>query len=140
MNVRITRIKRYFRYLFQYICIEKPRGLDFTMRDPRIYNKSGGRYHGYSKTDESHLQTIFENLSYEKCHRFLDVGCGKGVVLKEALKYPFQKVSGIELQPELVKIANKNLKKLHLSERAECIHANALDYENYGDFDAYFFL
>lgn len=109
------------------------------MRDPRIYSKSGGKYHGYSKTDESHLQFIFENLSYKRCHRLLDVGCGKGVVLKEALKYPFQKVSGIELQPELVEIAKNNFKKLHLAEKVECIQANALSYENYGDYDTYFF-
>ncbi|MCI5585822.1 MAG: hypothetical protein MR383_09850 [Lachnospiraceae bacterium] len=90
------RGKRYLVYMLQYLFYEKPRGLDFTMKDTKIFKKSSGRYHGYSKTNEKHLREIFQTLPYEKGLRFLDVGSGKGVALKEAVKFPFEEVAGIE--------------------------------------------
>jgi SAM-dependent methyltransferase len=41
----------------------------------------------------------------------LDIGCGKGRVLMLASEYPFRKVMGVELNPKLARIAQKNLTK-----------------------------
>ena len=105
---RIKRWKRYLRFLLQVILLEKPRGLDFTLRDQKLFQKSGGKYHGYSKTDERHLRDIFQKLDFSKGLKLLDVGCGKGVVLREAAKFPFKRIAGIEISSELVRIARKN--------------------------------
>ena len=40
---------------------------------------------------------------------FVDIGCGKGRVLLSALAFPFTRVVGVELSPELHKIAEQNL-------------------------------
>jgi len=40
---------------------------------------------------------------------FLDVGAGKGRVLLQALRYPFKRVIGVELSPQLAAIALGNL-------------------------------
>ena len=53
-------------FLLQVILLEKPRGLDFTLRDQKLFQKSGGKYHGYSKTDERHLRDIFQKLDFSK--------------------------------------------------------------------------
>ena len=113
----INRFQRYLIFLGEYLFLERPRGLDFTMRDTGLYQKSAGKYHGYSKTDEGHLREIFTSLDFSRCRRLLDVGCGKGVVPKEAAKFPFEKIAGIELQEELVKIAEKNFRILGLEKR-----------------------
>lgn len=131
--------RRYLLFLFQYLLMEKPRGLDFTMRNTKLLKESGGKYSGYSKTNELHLHDIFQSLSYEECRNFLDVGCGKGVVLKEAAMYPFEKITGIELLPDLVETAKKNLEKLKLGSRIECIETDAVDFKEYGDYDTFFF-
>ncbi len=47
----------------------------------------------------------------DKPTSFLDAGCGKGKVLLEALRYNFSSVHGVEIDPELSKIAINNLKK-----------------------------
>lgn len=133
----LSRVKRYFKYLIQYFILEKPRGLDFTMRDKSLIAKSSGRYFGYSKTDEAHLREIFKLLSYEKCKNFMDIGCGKGVVLKEAVKYPFQKIAGIELIPEIFHTLQKNMRILKL-DRVECIHGDATTFADYGSYDTFF--
>ena len=134
-----NRLRRYLVFLGEYLFIERPRGLDFTMRDTRLYQQSAGKYHGYSKTDEKHLQEIFRTLDFSRCRNLLDVGCGKGVVLKEAAKFPFERIAGIELQEELVRTAGKNFRILGLEKRISCMQADALDFDGYGEFDVFFF-
>ena len=134
-----NRLRRYLLFLGEYLFMERPRGLDFTMRDTRLYQQSAGKYHGYSKTDEKHLQEIFRTLDFSRCRKLLDVGCGKGVVLKEAAKFPFERIAGIELQEELVKTAGKNFRILGLERRISCMQADALDFDGYGEFDVFFF-
>ena len=53
VNELANRIRRYLVFLGEYLFLERPRGLDFTMRDIGLYQKSAGKYHGYSKTDEN---------------------------------------------------------------------------------------
>lgn len=134
-----NRLRRYLLFLGEYLFMERPRGLDFTMRDTRLYQQSAGKYHGYSKTDEKHLQEIFQTLDFSRCRNLLDVGCGKGVVLKEAAKFPFERIAGIELQEELVRTAGKNFRILGLERRISCMRADALDFDGYGEFDVFFF-
>lgn len=133
------RLRRYLLFLGEYLFMERPRRLDFTMRDTRLYQQSAGKYHGYSKTDEKHLQEIFQTLDFSVCRNLLDVGCGKGVVLKEAAKFPFERIAGIELQEELVRTAGKNFRILGLEKRISCMQADALDFDGYGEFDVFFF-
>lgn len=136
---RIKRWKRYLRFLLQVILLEKPRGLDFTLQDQKLFQKSGGKYHGYSKTDERHLRDIFQKLDFSKGLKLLDVGCGKGVVLREAAKFPFERIAGIEISSELVRIARKNFGILGLEDRVECLEADAIEFGCYGDYNVFFF-
>ena len=43
---------------------------------------------------------------------FLDLGCGKGRVLVDAVQLPFARVVGVELVPELVEQARANLARV----------------------------
>ena len=139
LSNRLRRYKRYLRYGLQYYLYEKPRGLDFTMRDMHLIKESGGVLHGYSKTNEKHLKEIFNTLHIKKEDRLLDVGCGKGVVLREAARYPFEKITGIDIDTNLVKTARKNFEILKLSGRVDCMAVNAIDYRKYGDYNTFFF-
>lgn len=138
MKKTFIRVRRYLLFLAQYFLYEKPRGLDFTMRDTEIYEKSNGKCHGYSKTNEKHLKEIFKRIHNKEDMSFLDIGCGKGVVLKEAAKYPFQRVDGIEIQQQLVNTAQKNFRILKIEDRVRCIHADAAMFEKYEDYNLFF--
>ena len=135
----LRRIKRYLLFGIQYFLGEVPRGLDFTMRDTSLFRTSGGLYHGYSKTSEKHLKEIFSELSFHDEKRLLDVGCGKGVVLKVAAAFPLQKIAGIEIDERLVGIARNNFRVLGLDKKIECIQADAAEFEGYGEYDLFFF-
>lgn len=138
----LRRYKRYAKYLADWIFKEKIRGLDFTMRDKRLIYQSGGVLHGYSKTDETHARKIFEELmkldSLEKM-ALLDVGCGKGAFLREASRYPFMKIAGIEYLDDLVKIAEKNFHILKLNEKIKVYRADAKEFDHYGAFNVFYF-
>ena len=134
----MLRLKRYIRFATQYFLYEKPQGLDFTMRDTKLTRMSGGMYHGYSKTNEKHLYEIFSKLSYEDA-KLLDIGCGKGVVLKEAIKFPFKTVAGIEIRPELLWTARRNFKIMGIDSRIDCMEVDALDFEQYDKYNVFFF-
>ncbi len=49
---------------------------------------------------------------------FVDIGCGKGRAVMLASELPFQRIAGVELNPELTAIAERNLAKWSLVSRA----------------------
>lgn len=137
-ETKIKRLKRYSIYMIQWIA-ERMHGLDFTMRDTSLIVKTGGLLHGYSKTDESHAKEIFDYLNVSSSSKLLDVGCGKGAFLREASKYPFGKIAGIEIDKRLVSIAKKNFRILKLDDRIKIFQADALEFEHYGAFNVFYF-
>jgi 16S rRNA G966 N2-methylase RsmD len=134
-------IKKYLRYAwygFRVFVLEKPRGLDFHMRDTHLLRETGCKYHGYAVTPESHLRQIFKVLNVAREHNFIDIGCGKGLVLTKAAKEPYLKVTGIDIDVHLIEIAQENLKILKLQERVNVQAVNAMEF-NYEDYDHFFF-
>lgn len=71
--------------------------------------------------------------SHEVCPAdvFLDLGCGKGRMLLVARRYPFARIIGVELSPELTAIARRNLTTCRLAARCrdvDVVTADALAY------------
>ena len=56
---------------------------------------------------------------------FLDIGSGKGRALLLAAEYPFRRVTGIELLPELNSVAEENIRKFSRQQRV-CREVQAL--------------
>ena len=52
---------------------------------------------------------------------FIDLGSGKGRVLLMAAEYPFSRVRGVELLPELNRVAEQNLREFK-SEKQKCFN------------------
>jgi SAM-dependent methyltransferase len=63
---------------------------------------------------------------------FIDLGCGMGRMVIEAARYPFQRVIGVELAPELHEIAGQNVKTTKLPllcKDIELVRSDVLDYD-----------
>lgn len=136
---KLIQLKRYALFSIQYFLLEKTRGLDFSMRDlSEMKSAASGDIHGYSKTNEKHLREIFKKIDITQKDTFLDIGCGKGVVLKEAIKYPFGRVYGFDLSEKFIDIAKKNFQILHLDNKIGCSVENALDFKKYGEYNVFF--
>ncbi|MBV9088229.1 MAG: class I SAM-dependent methyltransferase [Acidobacteriaceae bacterium] len=66
-------------------------------------------------------------IAYER-FTFIDIGSGKGRALLMAAEYPFRRIVGVELLPELHAIARENIAKC-ADRRVELLCTDARDYE-----------
>lgn len=71
----IKRIFRGIEFAFQSFFVEKPRGLDFSMR----YKFTGDEgSHGYALTPKKSFRNLMKNIEVLPDDAFIDIGCGKG--------------------------------------------------------------
>jgi SAM-dependent methyltransferase len=61
---------------------------------------------------------MFDNIGIDhRTFSFVDLGCGKGRVLLVASEYPFQRVIGVEISPQLSAIARQNAARFQPASR-----------------------
>jgi len=66
----------------------------------------------YQPTDPALFHGMMSKLEIDFAQFvFIDIGSGKGRALLMAADYPFQRIVGVELLPELHRIAQENIKK-----------------------------
>jgi SAM-dependent methyltransferase len=74
----------------------------------------------YQPTDPALFHEMLDKLDIDfRQFVFIDIGSGKGRVLLMAADYPFRKIVGVELLPELHRIAQENIRK-YKSESQKC--------------------
>ena len=83
------------------------------------------------------LANVFAELHITNADRILDVGCGKGAVMRGLIKFPFLRVDGIEISDKLAEIARDNFNKLKSS--VKIFNVNAIDFIGYGDYNFIYF-
>ena len=135
----MTPVKRYFRYtvyMFIYLS-ERIRGIDFIMRkvNAQMYNTG---CHGYNVTPYVHLRQVLTYISQEEEVKFIDIGCGKGIVLYHATKLNFKAIMGIDYDYELIRLAKRNFDKLKIN-KVELLSTDATAFDRYSDFNYFYF-
>lgn len=123
--------------MIRYIFKERLFGLDFTMRDKSLLKKTNGAMHRYSITPEEHIREILAHLDFTKCSAFLDIGCGKGLVLKIVSGGSFQSLGGIEYDERLAGICKRNLRRLGLKD-IQIFCGNAREFDGYERYNTFF--
>ncbi len=94
---------------------------------------SADRSHHYAHSGGVYLDKVLNSLNITAGDAIVDFGSGKGGALITFAKYPFNKISGVELLPELVTIAEQNFKKLNISN----VTMTVSDAADFTDLDAY---
>jgi SAM-dependent methyltransferase len=80
----------------------------------------------YQPTGPELFHQVFGGLEVDYSrYTFLDVGSGKGRALLMATDYPFPRVVGIELLPELHRAAVENIRK-YKNERQRCFQVESI--------------
>ena len=84
-------------------------------------NRLLGLFHSpYQPTDPALFHEMMAALAIDFAHfTFLDIGFGKGRALLLAADYPFRRIVGVELLPELHRIAQENIAK-YASDSQKC--------------------
>jgi hypothetical protein len=97
------------------------------------------RSHEYSNSGGIQLDRVLRALKITSRDAIVDFGSGKGGALITFSKYPFAKIAGVEISPELAAIAEENLRKLKIRniQMVVCDAAEFTDLDGYNYF--YFF-
>lgn len=78
-----------------------------------LYNRrEAAHYRGYMGCQPSTVLRAVREVENPAEYSFIDIGCGKGRALAVASKAGFRRVIGVELSPELCRIAEANSKTL----------------------------
>lgn len=72
------------------------------------------RTHYYADSGGLAFDRIMSNFAISAEDAIIDFGCGKGGILISLSKYPFSRITGVEISPELVVIARENIRKLRI--------------------------
>ncbi len=65
----------------------------------------------YVPSDWWSVAIVLRCLPIQASDSFLDLGCGKGRVMRLALQHPFREVWGVELMPPVAALARRNLRR-----------------------------
>ena len=132
LRMKLHIIARYFGMAISML-IEKVRGIDYTML--YVLSEDGN---AYTKTPKKVLRRVFNDFPEKNDKAFVDVGCGKGYVVSQAIKAGFKYGGGIEYNSHLYEVCIKNLTTEKLS--TEYIYnEDAGTSKHLGQFDIYFF-
>src|SRR5688572_15712537 len=71
--------------------------------------------HRGSSFDVNHVLSGLELIPNSS---IIDIGCGKGRAMLAMAHFPFKKIAGVEISPELANIARRNLARTFLSKRS----------------------
>ena len=112
------------------------RGLDFALVSLDELGLSKERSEYYCTSGGPDLERVFRALEIKPSDRIIDVGCGKGAALITMTKFPFAKIAGVEVSPELIRVAEANFERLHL----HGIKLHCCDATLFRDYDEYSFV
>lgn len=132
----VKRLVRGITFFLKSYLVEKPKGLDFSLRQKSRNIITDGN-HGYALTQRKAFDTIMEKIGVGKDDCFIDIGCGKGATLYYATNYDFRRIAGIEVEPTLYEIARRNFKQLDLPS-VELFLENAVNFDKYDQFNIFF--
>ncbi len=118
--------------------MERLRGLDFSMRDYSSLNYTSRKMHPYSATPPNHFRAILNELNFDHDRSFLDIGCGKGLMLKMAKEHPgFIKCTGIEYNKKLADICTRNMHRLGMDD-VTVWNGDAREFKEYESYDTFY--
>jgi protein-L-isoaspartate O-methyltransferase len=91
------------------------------------------RANSYSDSGGSGLQKVLSTLNITPRDAIIDFGCGKGGALITLARYPFAKITGVEISADLGDIARKNLGILTIDN----VHIICCDAAGFTELDDY---
>lgn len=129
----LVKLKRGIQIIFDLF-----RGKDYVKT---VSSKALGldetKYNRYSTSDNFYLKKVLDSIKIKEKDNVIDIGSGKGSVLKFLLKYPFKKVAGLEISSELIEISKRNLKEEN-QERVLYYNCDAKDFMDFDNFNIYY--
>ena len=110
-----------------YLAWKRRYGLDLDDAEVEELNLSRDTSEGYEDSGPG-LHKVFRSVEIPPGSRVLDIGSGKGGAVIAMSKFPFEEIVGVEISPELVRVAVENVSRLGLTDiRFVCCDATEFD-------------
>jgi SAM-dependent methyltransferase len=113
-------------------------GIDLENVSNKELNIPFERGHEYANSGGRHLEIVLDALQIQPDAAVVDFGSGKGGALITLAKFPFVKITGIELSSALVEIAEKNLRGLSCK-NIHMIVGDAVDFTDLEEYNYFYF-
>jgi 16S rRNA G966 N2-methylase RsmD len=94
--------------------------------------------HEYSDSGGKRLEKVLNSIGITPQDSIVDFGSGKGGALITFSRYPFKKITGVEIVPELADIAEKNLHKLNIR-NIRMVVIDAADFTDLDEYNYFYF-
>ena len=121
------------------ILIDKIFGFDFlTTVSQEELGLDPEKFVRCSPSGNKYLSNVLNKLEIIASDSIMDIGCGKGSVLRILVKYPFKNISGIEISDTLSDICKKNMKRIN-DHRVNVYNLDARNFDKYQQYN-YFYL
>jgi SAM-dependent methyltransferase len=121
------------------LILDRLRGLDFitdlSVEDIGLDSKIA---YGYSPSGKKYLKNLFLDFNITSKDSIIDIGCGKGSAMRTMLKFPFNRVDGIEFSDILSDIAIRNFKILNAN-WCRVFHTDASQFKDYDAYNIIYF-
>jgi ribosomal protein L11 methylase PrmA len=102
----------------------RSRGIDLDEVSLEELGLSSERSIAHASSAGPELEVVFRALCIRQGDAIIDFGSGKGGAIITMARFPFSKIAGVEISPELVQIAKTNLSRLGI-ERTEIFCSDA---------------
>lgn len=139
-NVRkIYKLKyiKWYEYIYMYLSYCFGNIYDFFLMGDYHEAKLNDSdcHNAYEASSKRMVVKVLKDMNITDKDSIIDIGSGKGYVLKICNKFPFKRIYGVEVYEDLAKIAQKNCYGLN----TPTICCNATDFKDYYLFN-YFFM
>jgi SAM-dependent methyltransferase len=121
-----------------YRMTRRLRGLDLGIAYLGELGLDSARAHYYKDGGGPLLNDLVKKLDIKESDAALDYGSGKAGAMITLARFPFRKVDGVEISPQLVAVAERNLAKLKIA-KSRVFLADAADFTDLDDYN-YIFL
>jgi len=96
------------------------------------------RTHYYADSGGMAFDKIMRQFDISPGDAIVDFGCGKGGILISLSKYPFSKITGVDISPEYAEIARENIRKLHIK-NVEIACCDASEFKDLDEYNYFYF-
>lgn len=122
---------------------ERLQGLDFTSAKvtPSQLGLDERKVFFAGPSGDRYTAKVFDDLDIRPTDAVIDIGCAKGSAMRQLAQYPFSRVDGIEISPELAAIARRNFERLGPGpggRRVKIFCTDALAFDGWADYNVFY--
>lgn len=122
--------------LLSYGVWKRMKGLDLGFVSMESLGLSPGHSNWHTNSGGPNLARVLNKLNIPGTSRALDLGSGKGGAVFTLSRFPFVEILGVEISPELVRVAEANLTRLGLQN----VHFLCADAIRFTDIDRFTYI